>query len=103
MVNDILLDGDLGCMADYRSECDYLLSNFSGSEILFSTKDNSPVLIKSSDYRFKINGQVNYEHNGKEISKRSVLYYSVPEENTFKGILVVSLEKNIDIEIKGRL
>ena len=74
----------------------------SGSEILFSVKDDVPSLIKSNDYRFKINGQINYDYNGKEISKKSVLYYSVQGENAFKGLLVLSLDNNINIEIKGR-
>ena len=103
IVNDILLDGDLNCIADDKSVCDNLIEKLgSGSEILFSVKDDFPSLIKSNDYRFKINGQINYDYNGKEISKKSVLYYSVQGENSFKGLLVVSLDDNLNIEIKGR-
>ena len=103
IVNDILLDGDLNCIADDKSICDNLIEKLgSGSEILFSVKDDFPSLIKSNDYRFKINGQINYDYNGKEISKKSVLYYSVQGENSFKGLLVLSLDNNINIEIKGR-
>ena len=103
IVNDILLDGDLNCIADDKSICNNLIEKLgSGSEILFSVKDDFPSLIKSNDYRFKINGQINYDYNGKEISKKSVLYYSVQGENSFKGLLVVSLDDNLNIEIKGR-
>ena len=103
IVNDILLDGDLNCILDDKSICDNLIEKLgSGSEILFSVKDDFPSLIKSNDYRFKINGQINYDYNGKEISKKSVLYYSVQGENSFKGLLVLSLDENINIEIKGR-
>ncbi len=104
VVNDIFLDGDLNCIADDQSICDNLIEKLgSGSEIFFSSKDDFPVLIKSNDYRFKINGQINYDYNGKEISKKSVLYYSVQGENSFKGLLVVSLDGNLNIEIKGRV
>ena len=104
LVNDIMLDGDLNCVVDDQSICDNLKEKLgSGTEILFSVKDNSPVLIKSSDYRFKINGQINYSYNGKEVNKKSVFYYSVQGENSFKGLLVSPQEDNLNIEIKGRL
>ena len=46
IVNDILLDGDLNCIADDKSVCDNLIEKLgSGSEILFSVKDDFPSLI----------------------------------------------------------
>ena len=98
-----MLNGDLNCIADDQSICDNLINKLgSGSEILFSVKDNFPSQIESNHHRFMINGQINYDYNGKEISKKSVLYYSVQGENSFKGLLVLSLDNNINIEIKGR-
>ena len=33
----------------------------------------------------------------KKLDKKSVLYYSVQGENSFKGLLVLSLDENINI------
>ena len=98
------MNGDLNCVGDDQSICDNLKDKLgSGNDIVFSVKDEFPVLLKSSDYRFKINGEINYEYNGKEVNKNTVLYYSVNGENSFSGLLIISSEKNLNIAVKGRV